>query len=135
MLNILMFKNITNILLPFFVCIRLKSQWFRSVQEKSWITSVLFTENLSKNKRTDQYRKIGLSKYDADRAVDGDNSTCMRTEDFGTTSVYDKKTWWFVDLGGVYNVYNIRILFMDYLGESKYVCPFVVTVKFISLQS
>lgn len=58
----------------------------------------------------------------------------MRTEAIGTTSVYEK-TWWYVDLGGVYNVYNIKILFMDYLGESKYVCPFVVTVNCIILQS
>lgn len=58
----------------------------------------------------------------------------MRTEAIGTTSV-SEKTWWYVDLGGVYNVYNISILFRDYPGESKYVCPFVVTVNFISLQS
>lgn len=59
----------------------------------------------------------------------------MRTEDIGIRSNNDKKTWWYVDLGGVYNVYTISILFRDYPGESKYVCPFVVTVNFISLQS
>lgn len=59
----------------------------------------------------------------------------MRTEDIGTTSNNDKTTWWYVDLGGVYNVYNIRILFKDYPGESKYVCSFVVTDNFISLQN
>lgn len=55
----------------------------------------------------------------------------MRTKDIGTTSNNGKKTWWYVDLGGVYSVYNIRILFMNYTGESKYVCPYGVTVKFI----
>lgn len=137
LLNILMFKNITNIPLPFSVFFRLKSHWFWSVQ-KILITSVLFTENLSENGQTDQYRNIDTSNCPfcaSGRAVDGDNGTCMRTEDIGTTSFYDKKTWWYVDLGGVYNLYNIRILFKDYPGYSKYVCPFVETVYFSSVQS
>lgn len=57
---------------------------------------------------------------DAGRAVDGDNGTCMRTGDIGKTSSDDKKTWWYVDLGEIYNVFNIRILFKNYAGQSKY---------------
>lgn len=90
-----------------------------------WNTSALFTENLSADKSTAQYRNIDTcNTCDAGRAVDGDMNTCMRTEDIGRTSVYDKITWWYVDLGDVYNVYNIRILFRDYPGESKYVRNF-----------
>lgn len=85
----------------------------------------LFTENLSADKSTDQYRNISLCKTcGAGRAVDRDDGTCMRTEDIGTTSNNDKKTWWYVNLGGVFNVYNIRILFKDYSGHSKYVRNF-----------
>lgn len=81
----------------------------------------MLTENLSADKSTAQYKNIDTCQMcDAGRAVDGDISTCMRTEDIGIRSNNDKKTWWYVDLGGVYNVYNIRILFMDYRGESKY---------------
>lgn len=115
---------------------RLKSHWFRWVQEKIWISSVLFTENLSENKQTDQYRKIDTSICQlcaSGGAVDGNTGTCMRTEDIGTTSNTDK-TWWYVDMGGVYNVHNIRILFKDYSGYSKYACPFIKSVNFISLQ-
>lgn len=77
------------------------------------------------DKSTAQYRNIvTCTTCAAGNAVDGNINTCMRTEDIGTTSVYDKKTWWYVDLGGVYNVYNIRILFKDYSGYSKYVRNF-----------
>lgn len=55
----------------------------------------------------------------ADNAVDRDIQTCTRTEDIGTTSI-EKSTWWYVDLGGIYNLYNIRIQFKDYGGYSKY---------------
>lgn len=57
---------------------------------------------------------------------------CMWIEVIGIMLVYEK-IWWYVDLGGVYNVYNIKILFMDYFGESKYVCFFVVIVNCIIL--
>lgn len=40
-------------------------------------------------------------------------------EDIGTTTD-DRSTWWYVDLGGIYNLYNIRIQFKDYDGYSKY---------------
>lgn len=66
---------------------------------------------------------------DVGRVVDGDISMCMWIEDIGIWLNNDKKIWWYVDLGGVYNVYNIRILFMDYCGESKYVCNLCWFIK------
>lgn len=39
----------------------------------------------------------------------------MRTIVIGSTSV-DKTVWWKVDLGGVYNMYSINILFKNYDG-------------------
>lgn len=55
--------------------------------------------------------------YDAKNAVDGNKTTCMRTKDIGTTPSNNNDnhyTWWRVNLGGIYNVYNIRIQFRDY---------------------
>lgn len=39
----------------------------------------------------------------------------MRTIVIGITSD-DKMVWWKVDLGGVYNIYSINILFKNYDG-------------------
>lgn len=52
----------------------------------------------------------------ADYAVDRSISTCMRTGDIGFTSS-GKITWWYVDLGGLKSVGNIRIQFKDYGDE------------------
>ncbi|XP_023187121.1 fucolectin-5-like [Xiphophorus maculatus] len=43
-----------------------------------------------------------LTKYPADRAFDGDQSTCSYTE-------YRTNSWWIVDLQGVYNISCISI--------------------------
>ena len=51
--------------------------------------------------------------FRAGNAVDRDITTCMRTGDIGTNSQY-KTVWWKVDLGGVYNIYSINILFKNY---------------------
>lgn len=58
--------------------------------------------------------------YDARCAVDRNTSTCMRTDDIGLQSPH-KFTWWKVDLGGVYNIYSIQILFKDYESFGMYV--------------
>lgn len=52
---------------------------------------------------------------EAKNAVDGNIATCMRTGDIGVTAK-DKTVWWIVDLGRVYNVYNINIQFKNYDG-------------------
>lgn len=51
--------------------------------------------------------------YDARKAVDGNRETCMRTEAIGSYSA-DKMVWWKMDLGGIYNIYDINILFKTY---------------------
>ncbi|XP_056014342.1 multiple epidermal growth factor-like domains protein 10 [Ostrea edulis] len=51
--------------------------------------------------------------YLPSNAVDGDISTCIRTEWIGYMSQY-KTVWWYVDLGDIKSVYNIRIQFRDY---------------------
>lgn len=51
--------------------------------------------------------------YEASNAVDGNSLTCMRTREIGTTSIH-KTVWWKVDLGGMYSIYNIDVLFKNY---------------------
>lgn len=43
----------------------------------------------------------------------------MKPHDIGITSEY-KTVWWKVDLGGVYNIYSITILFKRYNGYGMY---------------
>lgn len=53
--------------------------------------------------------------------MDGNTATCMRTIVIGTgLSTPDKTVWWKVDLGGVYNIYRISILFKNYDGYGVY---------------
>lgn len=78
------------------------------------------TDDLSVNKTTQQFKTSGTCpKCVANTAVDRDIQTCTRMEEIGPNSNY-KSTWWYVDLGGRYNVYNIRIQFKDYATYSKY---------------
>ncbi|XP_078327528.1 receptor-type tyrosine-protein phosphatase alpha-like [Crassostrea virginica] len=59
-------------------------------------------------------------KYVADNAVDRNTATCMRTEAIGQgEQVPDKTVWWKVDLGGVYNIYSVNILFKNYDGYEQ----------------
>ena len=53
--------------------------------------------------------------YGAENAVDRNTTTCMRTDIVGGTGPY-KTVWWKVNLGGVYNIYSINILFKNYYG-------------------
>lgn len=57
--------------------------------------------------------------YDARNAVDGNPATCMRTLEIGTSSP-DKAVWWKLDLGGVYNIYSVNIVFRHYDGYGVY---------------
>lgn len=46
----------------------------------------------------------------------------MRTDAIGIGSSASRKhTWWKVDLGAVYNIYSIDILFKDYEQFGMYV--------------
>ena len=55
----------------------------------------------------------------AGNAVDRNITTCMRTEPIGTSAKY-KTVWWKVDLGGVYTIYSVNILFKNYDGYGMY---------------
>lgn len=56
--------------------------------------------------------------YEASNAVDRNTATCMRTDAIGSNTPY-KNTWWKVDLGAVYSIYSIHILFKNYEGFGK----------------
>ena len=77
------------------------------------------TDDLSKKKvSTQSTTSLGPSDvYSANNAVDRDKTTCMRTEAIGTSrQIPDKTVWWRVDLGGVYSIYSVNILFKNYEG-------------------
>ena len=56
--------------------------------------------------------------YNASNAVDGNDTTCMRTEPMGPNSTY-RSVWWKVDLGGEYNIQEVTILFKNYDDNGK----------------
>ena len=79
-----------------------------------------YTDDLSKDKVATQsttypHSHNNPNTYVAGNAVDRDITTCMRTYGIGTTSV-EKTLWWRVDLGGVYNIYSVDLLFKNYDG-------------------
>ena len=78
-----------------------------------------FKDDLSHNKDTFQsHTNPGLG-HGAENAVDGNTTTCMRTEQIGGSSPYNH-VWWKVDLGGVFNIYSVNILFKNYEGYGMY---------------
>ena len=74
-----------------------------------------FKDDLSYNKNASQSHTAPGTGYGAENAVDGNITTCMRTEVIGPNSP-DKTVWWKVDLGGVYNIYSVNILFKNTPG-------------------
>ena len=45
----------------------------------------------------------------------------MRTKEIGQgDQIIDKTVWWKVDLGAVYNIYSVNILFKNYDGHGMY---------------
>lgn len=62
-----------------------------------------------------------FGKYsEANNAVDGDITTCMKTNAIGTGFPFPyKTTWWKVDLSRIYNIYSITILFKSYYGYDE----------------
>lgn len=60
--------------------------------------------------------EIGLY-HEADNAVDGKTTTCMRAQPIGSSYSYpDQIVWWKVDLGGLYSIYSVDIIFKNYAG-------------------
>ena len=79
-----------------------------------------YIDDLSKQKfATQSTTVLGPDDlYKAGNAVDRDITTCMRTKEIGQREqIKDKKLWWKVDLGGVYNIYSVNILFRNYEGQ------------------
>ena len=72
-------------------------------------------DDLSHNKDASQSHTAQGTGYGAENAVDGNKATCMRTKPIGPNAL-DRTVWWKVDLGGVYNIYSVRILFKNYDG-------------------
>lgn len=60
----------------------------------------------------------GETLYGAGNAVDRNAQTCMRTREIGRNSV-NKTVWRKVDLGGVYSIYSINIIFKNYDSLGK----------------
>lgn len=60
--------------------------------------------------------------YEAGNAIDRNTATCMRTDaiGIGPTASY-KHTWWKVDLGEVYSIHSIDILFKNYDTFGMYI--------------
>lgn len=84
---------------------------------ETYIYNFLYKDDISRNKIATQLHTyadtVATKRYDASNAVDGNPATCMRTTPIGTNSP-DKTMWWKVDLGGVFNIYRINILFKKY---------------------
>ena len=81
----------------------------------------IYPDDLSKNKVATQSTTApsNTDSYRAGNAVDRDITTCMRTDTIGVNSP-DKTVWWKVDLGGVYSIYSVNILFKNYDGYGMY---------------
>lgn len=60
------------------------------------------------------HTSIGIS-YDAWYAIDRNTSTCMRTKPIGRNNP-DKTVFWIVDLGEVFSIYSVHIMFKNYYG-------------------
>ncbi|XP_078330762.1 uncharacterized protein LOC111117668 [Crassostrea virginica] len=85
----------------------------------SGLITTLAYDDLSYNKDASQSHTFSGLGYGAGNAVDGNTATCMRTMDIGQNSPR-KTVWWKVDLGGLYNIYSVNILFKNYDGyESR----------------
>ena len=72
-------------------------------------------DDLSNNKDASQSHTALGTGYGAENAVDGNRAMCTRTEPIGPNNP-EQTVWWKVDLGGVYNIYSVNILFKNYDG-------------------
>nr|XP_034321702.1 receptor-type tyrosine-protein phosphatase epsilon [Crassostrea gigas] len=75
-------------------------------------------DDISYNKTATQSHTIIGTRYDPSKAVDRDTATCMRTPPIGRNNP-EKTVWWKVDLGGLYNIQSVNIVFANYDGYEK----------------
>lgn len=96
----------------------------------------MFSDDLSFNKLTEQLHTwtgpYGL--YTADNAVDRNTMTCTRTQTIGPNSDF-KTVWWKVDLGRLYNIYSIDIIFKSYENYGTRICHYRVaeSIPYVSI--
>ena len=90
-----------------------KVLWWKINCHSKRAHAFVFKDNLSFKKDASQFHTSVGTGYGAENAVDGNTATCMRTREIGRYSPY-KTVWWKVDLGGVYNIYSVNILFKNY---------------------
>nr|XP_022312137.1 neurogenic locus notch homolog protein 1-like isoform X2 [Crassostrea virginica] len=83
---------------------------------KVCVLAVAYDDLSAKKLATQSTIFADTQSYKAENAVDRDITTCMRTEAIGPNSPY-KTVWWKVDLGGVYNIYSVNIVFKNYDGQ------------------
>lgn len=91
--------------------------------------NILWIDDISYNKIATQSHTN--NNNDASKAVDGNTATCMQTKAIGSNSP-EKTVWWKVDLGGIYSIYSISILFKNYDGYGLYFyifCTHVIVYK------
>lgn len=86
----------------------------------------MFKDDLSYHKNATQSHthRQDLVLFGAYRALDRDEKTCTRADDIGPNSS-KKNVLWRVDLGGVFNIYSINILFRNYDGFGINLCSFI----------
>lgn len=76
-------------------------------------------DDLSLNKVATQSNTSTGTYSDASNAIDGNTTTCMRTQPIGPNNP-DRTVWWRVDLGGLKNIYSISALFKNYNDYGDY---------------
>lgn len=76
---------------------------------------MILTDNVSFKKMANQSHTYSNLLDDAKHGVDGNSATCMKTYDIGVNSLI-AAVWWIVDLGRVYRIQSINILFKNYDG-------------------
>ncbi|XP_034321052.2 uncharacterized protein [Magallana gigas] len=86
------------------------------------LSSVFTYDDLSYNKTASQSTRVAWPFSDvsnAKNAVDRNALSCTKAQYIGLNSP-DKTLWWKVDLGGMYNIYSVNIIFKNYKGyESR----------------
>lgn len=79
----------------------------------------LLLDDISYNKVATQSHTYTGGVYEARFAVDRNTATCMRTKPIGQYQYPYRTVWWKVNLGRVYNIYSINILFKNYDGSGR----------------
>lgn len=67
---------------------------------------------------TQSHTTLGMDT-EASNAVDGNTETCMKTLPIGISAL-EKTVWWKVDLGRVYSIQSINLLFKNYNGYGAF---------------